>query len=361
MKNNRDEFFVKVAVLYKDKNDYSESVYINCDTQITIRCVTHGYFKTTPYRHLRGTNCPQCRRDKLPPKKENCNLKYCEEHQLEYKSYRAYRDTSCSLCKKEVRRKKREEVFLNKVKEVYKDNNKYDFSKVFYTESYNLVTVICSEHGEFEQYPSCLLKNIGCQKCGKVSQIKKGRIPKKEVLRRFIEKHENFYKYPNFDLDYTDNYPIFTITCPIHGNFTQNVHTHFGGSGCSECAKLKISIKNKEHSTGWIARKWEAQAVSSKKFDSFKVYLIRCFDENEEFYKIGRTFKKVDKRVSSIPYKKEVITYKVFENAEDCCNFERSLKTTFKDSKYTPAKIFNGYSECFTISTKEIKTTIERL
>ena len=44
---------------------------------------------------------------------------------------------------------------------------------------------------------------------------------------------------------------------------------------------------------------WTNAAINSKSFESFKVYIIRCYNDNEEFIKIGRTFSKLKKRFCS--------------------------------------------------------------
>ena len=36
--------------------------------------------------------------------------------------------------------------------------------------------------------------------------------------------------------------------------------------------------------------------LKSKKFEDFKVYIIKCWNEEEEFYKIGKTYRKISRR-----------------------------------------------------------------
>lgn len=56
-------------------------------------------------------------------------------------------------------------TFIEKSNKIH--NNKYDYSKVNYTGSKNKITIICSEHGEFEQRPNEHVRGRGCRKCGK--------------------------------------------------------------------------------------------------------------------------------------------------------------------------------------------------
>ena len=55
------------------------------------------------------------------------------------------------------------EEFIRKAIEVHGD--KYDYSKVEYKNNSTKVTIICPEHGEFEQVPSNHLYGHGCPVC----------------------------------------------------------------------------------------------------------------------------------------------------------------------------------------------------
>lgn len=63
---------------------------------------------------------------------------------------------------------------LNKLlimwKEIHK--NKYDYSKVEYVTIHTKVTIVCPEHGEFEQLASTHLAGAGCKHCGDIKQRK---------------------------------------------------------------------------------------------------------------------------------------------------------------------------------------------
>lgn len=55
------------------------------------------------------------------------------------------------------------EDFINKSRKVH--NDKYDYSKVKYINSYTHVCIICPEHGEFWQIPNSHKRGNGCPKC----------------------------------------------------------------------------------------------------------------------------------------------------------------------------------------------------
>ena len=61
------------------------------------------------------------------------------------------------------------EEFIRKAREVHGD--KYDYSKVVYTNSYTPVVIICRECGlEFKQRPSNHLCNQGCPRCATIKR-----------------------------------------------------------------------------------------------------------------------------------------------------------------------------------------------
>ena len=60
-------------------------------------------------------------------------------------------------------KKSNTEEFIKKAKKVH--GNKYDYSKVNYINNHTNVTIICPEHGEFEQTPKGHLRGQGCPKC----------------------------------------------------------------------------------------------------------------------------------------------------------------------------------------------------
>lgn len=102
----------------------------------------------------------------------------------------------------------------------------------------------------------------------------------------------------------------------------------------------------------WSYEDWKDIAENSKNFDSYKVYKIRCWNEDEEFYKIGRTFTKIKRRFTKgksrkIPYNYEIVSAEIFDDARECCEKERELQNINKNFKYTPLKEFGGMHECF--------------
>ena len=74
------------------------------------------------------------------------------------------------------------EYFINQAIEIH--GNRYDYSKTNYINAKHKLTVICKEHGEFEQLPNNHLKTNGCLKCS--NSNKSG---------GFYKNEKNFEKY----------------------------------------------------------------------------------------------------------------------------------------------------------------------
>ena len=78
--------------------------------------------------------------------------------------------------------------FIKRAREVH--GNRYDYSKVSYVAAISNVTIICPEHGEFEQRPSNHYIGHGCHECGGNKPL---------TLDKFIErankKHKGRYDY----------------------------------------------------------------------------------------------------------------------------------------------------------------------
>lgn len=162
------------------------------------------------------------------------------------------------------------------------------------------------------------------------------------------------YKYGYDNLYYKNRRHNVTITCPFHGDFQQCLHDHYRGEGCNECGRIASTEFIKEATTGWSVGRWESRAKKSKNFDSFKVYIIKCWNEEEEFYKIGRTFSTIKKRFPNnhtMPYNYKVIEI-IVGTAIGIHSLEKTLKLENKGNKYIPLLNFHGKNECYEKYTK---------
>lgn len=151
------------------------------------------------------------------------------------------------------------------------------------------------------------------------------------------------YSITNFEIS-TKN---IQYICKEHGIINQFPGDHLYGKGCNKCKYKTISAKNIENNSGgYTLTNWKNKAKTSKKFDSFKVYIVKLYNEDEVFYKIGRTFTSIKYRFEKIKYQYEVI--KIIEgSAEEIYNKEIELKRLNKTNKYTPKIKFAGMQECY--------------
>lgn len=166
------------------------------------------------------------------------------------------------------------------------------------------------------------------------------------IKNMFVEKWGELFSYDK--VIYINARTKVEVICHKHGSFSVTPDNHLSKkSGCPKCKITLISKINKENPTGWSYTDWENQGQKSKHFNSFKVYIIKCWNDDEEFYKIGKTFTTVTKRFhKNIPYNYEIV--RVYEgSAKEMCKLEKYLQNKNKDFKYIPKLKFGGMYECF--------------
>lgn len=127
MKPLKDQstFIVEATNKHQNKYTYNNTTYVNDKTKILITCPIHGDFLQTPRAHLSGKGCMAC-----------------------YLANKAH-DT---------------DSFIQKANGVH--FGYYDYSKVKYVNAKTKITIICPEHGEFQQTPNDHLVGKGCRRCG---------------------------------------------------------------------------------------------------------------------------------------------------------------------------------------------------
>ena len=230
--------------------------------------------------------------------------------------------------------------FISKAQQ--KHNNKYTYNNVVYVNSLTKVAITCPQHGDFLQTPAEHVRGRGCPNCAK---------SKKSSTKEFIDKakliHGNTYTYDN--VVYTNNSTNVTITCIVHGDFEQTPNRHLSQkSGCPKCA-----VQQKRYNP-WSYSNWKAQGEKSKHFYAYTLYVLECWNDEERFIKVGKTFNTITQRYDSkhaMPYSWKVIEQKV-GSADYISELERTLHAKYKQEKYRPILPFGGIEECFIIDTK---------
>jgi len=122
--------------------------------------------------------------------------------------------------------------FIKKARE--KHGDKYKYSRVEYIKSCDKVTIICQEHGEWQQRPNDHLMGCGCPGCkfDKLADMKRKGVL--DFIAEAILVHGPIYNYSN--VLYTNAITKVDIGCGEHGTFKQTPDKHLGGCGCPKCS-----------------------------------------------------------------------------------------------------------------------------
>ena len=109
-------------------------------------------------------------------------------------------------------------------------------------------------------------------------------------------------------------------------------------SGCPACKK------NPDH----FNRTTFVDRCKNKTNDPI-LYVIKCYNDLESFYKIGITSNSVKQRFvgkDAMPYKYDII-HEVSSTPENVYNIEKILHKLYKPFRYFPLISFQGQTECF--------------
>lgn len=190
-----EEWITRARAVHGDKYDYSQVVYVNTDTPVTIICPRHGPFSQPPKEHsIHGCGCRQCARE------DN------GRHQFE----RAARK------------------WVERARAAH--GSRYDYAKVVYQGATTEVIIICPVHGEFRQTPASHLQGRhGCPDCGG-----KMRLTTEKWVARARAVHGDRFDYSR--TVYVNGHTELTIVCPRHGSFTQLPGDHLKTQGCPSCS-----------------------------------------------------------------------------------------------------------------------------
>jgi len=206
------DYIKSCKVKHEDKYDYIKCVYTGAGNKVTIVCPKHGEFVKIARDHKNGQGCPVCSKEQKYSKYklgldkfiERAEKKHNNKYDYSKVVYKTLKDYITIICPEHGEFKQRADVHLNgegcktcyfekysksqrltneglieKFKLIHGD--KYCYSKVEYNGYKENITIICPEHGEFEQLVESHLHGGNCNKCNAV-------ISKQELeLREFIK------------------------------------------------------------------------------------------------------------------------------------------------------------------------------
>lgn len=231
---------------------------------------------------------------------------------------------------------------------------RYDYSKVEYKCMKTKVVIICKKHGEFSILPIQHEKRgTGCTYC----HLEQQRIDRRDTTENFVLKSvslfKNRYLYTKTVYGKTAHEPL-TLTCRVHGDFLIAPNSHLSNKqGCAKCGKVKqIRSINKKGSFGWSRSNW-IKRCEGKEFS--QLYLVRCYNDEEEFLKVGITNLELYKRYqgnSKMPYNYEVVK-SISLGCGEIFDLENKILSLTRDFKYTPKVYFPGIHECRSTSQEK--------
>jgi hypothetical protein len=140
------------------------------------------------------------------------------------------------------------------------------------------------------------------------------------------------------------------VKCFRHGLFYKRANKLLTGEGCPLCGNEKVSLYQINNPSGHNFTNWVQASKKSKNFDSYKVYLIRCDKNQEDFYKVGITFNTLSKRFNckkALPYNYEIVDIIISTDPKKVWDLENNFKKMYKKYKYEPSIHFHGMGECF--------------
>lgn len=302
MKPNVKKFLDKANKIHNNKYTYKLEEYADVKTPFTMVCKIHGDFLLTPVAHFYETF----------PK-------------------------GCPVCDSVTISKMRQDEFIEKAKKVH-DKVTFDYSKVSYIRSTVKVIIGCSKHGDFLQEPRAHLSGHGCLACAREKTLfdhDTAGISGEQFYNNLPKSHSHitfdFEEYVNFQSK-------IKFKCEFHGHFITNPkYLMERRNGCMECTESL----NGHSRSGFVAL-----GDKNNKGKAF-LYVIRCYSEKEEFFKVGITSRDFKERFykSNLPYDYELI-HLYEDDASTIWTLEKFILNLCKKSKYKPLLSFSGSSEC---------------
>lgn len=272
----------------------------------------------------------------------------------------------------------------------YIHQNKYEYTT--YVDYTTKIEIICKEHGAFFQTPSAHLQGNGCKLCNQhndfdtlikqikikgfqyisktnlqniilknkygvyktsIANLRKGSVPsiqsalnKTEVFINMANEIHNT-KYDYSQTCYTNNSSKVLIKCKKHGIFNQTPQNHLQGKGCKLCSYSSSCVFTKEKFIKC------SNSIST-------LYIIKCYNGNESFVKIGITSRSIKKRFegpSKMPYLFDIIK-EVNDEPGNIFELEKELLNLFKADSYLPKLVFKGSTECFNEKVLDILPSV---
>lgn len=227
-KYNQEEFIKKCNKIHNNKFNYNKTQYYSIKEKVIITCKNHGDFLQTPDKHINGKQgCPKCKKSSKKDLKfflEKSFIIHNNTYDYSLVNFKKMFDKVLIICKIHgvfeqtpanhinhkqgcqkcafIKSRLSLNDFIKKAKIIHLD--KYDYSKVIYTNAVTKIEIICKKHGVFYQKPNSHLSGSGCSKCsGHISKketnwLNSLKIPL-EYRNKTLKINDVFYKVDAFD------------------------------------------------------------------------------------------------------------------------------------------------------------------
>lgn len=230
--------------------------------------------------------------------------------------------TRCGKCAKTARGNTLSKIAADCfIQECAKIHGQYTYENMEYVRNNMKVNITCPVHGSFWQRPSNHKNGQGCPKCGLELRKK----DENAFVAEANKVHSKKYQYHK--TIYEHCMVKVTITCPMHGDFTQTPRGHLTGRGCSKCAikgfnPLKAAI----------------------------LYYLRVDVNGTVGYKIGITNRKIKDRYSTTDLKNiTVVKEWAYACGSDAAAKEKEILLQYNSSLAMGTKLLQtGNTEIFT-------------
>lgn len=250
-------FIQRSKEVHGELYDYSKTEYTGSTNKVTIICEKHGEFSQLPPNHLKKNGCPEC----VGKKRLNTELFVKKAIQVHGKKYTYLKTNYVNSKKKVIITCKKHgdfeavpSVFINMpggcpvcnlltkddfIKKARKAHGeKYVYTLIpDYPKVSDKLSIICHEHGVFEQSGTHHILGAGCLKCSKYHKVD---------TEEFIEKSRKLFGdvFVYDKTRYKKAHDKVLIKCKKHGYFEVRPSNHINAKqGCYQCTEERIKNK----------------------------------------------------------------------------------------------------------------------
>lgn len=269
-------------------------------------------------------------------------------------------------------------------------NTQWDYSLVVYVDSKTNVTIICPEHGPYQQSPKMHMLGHGCNKCSTARAAKLITSDTDEFIPKVLKVHGTTY-----DLSrtvYKKHNELVEVGCYRHGPFFLTPNKLLNGRGCQKCSKEQMVEASLAEATKsffertaesedcdyslvkYVNAKTPVEIICKKGHPNFfqapdshlngsgcprcakngfqpgKAGILYIMSDNE-LTKIGITNNSLPRRLNNVRKTSgrdfKVLTYIKLHDGQIVTDIETLLLQKYRATHDSPSEVFDGYSECF--------------